>query len=110
MWCWTGIVDENVMIPQEFGGHKWGYVVAEFDDMTNTFQSEYEITVFSSQSDFGNMEGTMRVVMIGDISISEQLDVTNHGILKGQRVKAKVKSGIIGNPQVLQVWVTSKKK
>lgn len=66
--------------------------------------------MFSAQSDLGNMEGTMKVVMIGDISISEQLDVTNHGILKGQRVKARVRSGIIGNPKVIQVWVSAKKK
>jgi hypothetical protein len=40
MWCWTGIVNDNVHIPPEFGGHKWGYVEAEIDDMTNTFQGE----------------------------------------------------------------------
>jgi hypothetical protein len=56
------------------------------------------------------MEGSMKIVMIGDISISEQLDVTNRGILKGQKAKARVKSGIIGNPKVIQVFVTTKKK
>jgi hypothetical protein len=78
--------------------------------MTNTFSGEYEVTVFSAQSDFGNMVGSMKVVLIGDISISEQHDITNMGILQGQRKKAKFKSGIVGNVKVLQIWVTATKK
>jgi len=80
------------------------------DEMTGTFQSEYEVTVFSEQSEYGQLDGSMSIVMIGDISISEEAEITNHGILKGQRLKAKFKSGIIGNPQVLQVKTTNTKK
>jgi hypothetical protein len=78
--------------------------------MTNTFSGEYEVTVFSAQSGFGNMTGSMKVVLIGDISISEQHDITNSGILQGQRKKATFKSGIVGNVKILQVWVTNTKK
>jgi len=52
----------------------------------------------------------MSITMIGDISISEEQEITNHGILRGQRLKAKFKSGIIGNPQVIQVKTNNTKK
>jgi len=50
----------------------------------------------------------MKIQIIGDVSISNVIPLTNTGILTNQRMKIDVDSGIIGNPQVLRVFTSNK--
>jgi len=66
------------------------------------------VTIFSSASPkYGILNGSMKIQIIGDVSVSNVLTLTNVGILKAQQMKVKLDSGIVGSPEVLKVYTSN---
>jgi len=49
----------------------------------------------------------MSVVMMGDVAISDEIQVSDHGFMRGDVYSVMIKTGIVGNVMMLRVKMTN---
>lgn len=106
MWCFTEKQDPSKVIPSEFGSHIFGFVTSPLGD-SGTFTGKYTIKVYSAASRFGDSDGTMSMIMMGDVSISDEITVSTNGFTRGQIHEMSTSQGIVGNVMMLQIKMTN---
>lgn len=68
---------------------------------------DYLIKVFASNSLDGTTSGAMSITLLGDVAISDDIQITDHGFTRGDIYQVNAKTGIVGNIMMLKVKMTN---
>jgi len=62
--------------------------------------------VFSGNCLSGTTSGGMSIAMLGDVAISDNIQITDHGFTRGDIYNVSAKTGIVGNIMMIKVTMT----